>query len=75
MLEGNVCAPIRLATEHVGGAVLDLCFLIKHLELHVPPVSALLCCDTLPLFEDVEIIVLMFRIWLGGFKVVLVLGW
>ena len=29
--------------------------LLKHLKPHIPPVFALPCCDTLPLFEDVKV--------------------
>ena len=47
--------------------------LLKHSEPCVPPVSALPCCGTLPLFKVVELVVLIFRLWLVEFKVVLVL--
>ena len=71
MLEGNVCAAVRLVTERAGGGVLDPdatipsgqngsifvrdALLHKHPEPCVPPASVLPCCDALPLFEDVEV--------------------
>ena len=47
--------------------------LLKHPEPHVPPVSALPCCVTLSLFEDVEISGAHVQAIAVGFEVVLVL--
>ena len=52
-LEGNVHAAVCLVTEHAGGGFWILILWFQ--QGRTIPLSALPCCDTVPLFEDVEV--------------------
>ena len=65
MLEDNVHAVVHLVTERASRGLLDPDTVVSTEQNHsiavkdpepcVPPVSALPCCDILPLLEDIEV--------------------